>query len=1045
MKETAAIQPPDEKNNPCTDTLLPQEFINPPSPLVEINTESRLVQLLRDAARDAAKAKSPNQILIRSAVAHYRNGPEIGNALADLAVTGRKAYAVFQSTAVSYETLIADTTAWLADMEHVRATPDDVDKAVSGALNRAYAVAWALRGPKAHRVTARKDLHWIAVSGEDDTPHRPVNVPSPEFDQYEISVTVNPRTMPEPVTVKTRFFVASAVEDTVAAAIIPSPLRALPLDPVPHIPNGHQVILFLHGHSSSADEAMPIIPEILKAGLARGEMFSVISFDLPNSGYSETFDHTKAAESSHTTYPGGIFDRDQVRTPILDFEEDFVVAFVDALHQITPIKNRFAGVIGGSLGGNLGLRLGRRDRRANPWLGAGIVSWSAASVWDPMIRDEIKRKGPDRCRDYWDLPETIPSRADYFAEVFDRFIHPVFVRTNQPAFWYSNNWIPCKQLHINAARVARRETYCSNFRQWHWRLAGEQLIYSHVDRVNHFDNNTQWRYEQNTVRQLLAAGADDNFQGSNIFDATRTLSNLMVNTPGESLFLLNTGHSIHVERPKFLAGKIVNFLFKAIGRLAFCDDQNKVITIWNPLALGIHGFALVQNTPSRLYDLRVLNKFDHLVQVTAVRITSTSDAAGAPVFTVESQLPFSVRSGQSYWMGIRYNGTKGGPLTGFVEVECDDPTNPIVRIPLSATVVAIQHPELQLWPTSLDLGTRLVGTTVWKDITIKNIGDGDSHFANIEVLPIGPFTVYPSYPASALPGGLAPGSSVVIRVLYQPIARGASAATLGIDVRSLDPQYKRSYEIPLAATAQMPTIFLAGEPQRWVGGREGIPVPVRDIELKVLEFGVAAPAQTSAASFWIRNVGDAPLTVKEVSSLHGPQGNFLAANTNVFPMTVPPGGEQEVPCVFNGGPVPGKSLGSEFKVVSDDPLQPITGTILLVKGRTAGPNLVEPIEFEQGLIIVGPPAPTTLTFQSDGTDPVTVREVKLLELNPGTNFSVSSAPKIPPLATLAPGTKLTLTVTLTATLPGVYEAYLHVVHDGNPRRYSQVRLLGNVP
>jgi len=330
---------------------------------------------------------------------------------------------------------------------------------------------------------------------------------------------------------------------------------------VPRIPDGHEVILFLHGHSSSADEALPIIPEILRAGLQRGAKLSVISFDLPNSGYAETFSHTLAAVSSDTTYPGGIGNREKVRTPILDFEEDFVVAFVDALDRVTPVKSRFAGVIGGSLGGNLGLRLGRRpDLAANPWLSAGIVSWSPASVWDPMIRDEVKRKGPDRCRAHWDLPEVPYSRVDYFAEVFDRFIDPVFVRTKQPQFWYSKDWTPCKQLSIQGARIARRETYSSNFRQWHWRLAGEQLIYSHVDRVDHFDNNTPWRYELNSVRQLLIAGADDNYQGSNIFDATRTLANLMTNTPGNSLFLLHTGHSMHVERPAFLAQKIVEFL-----------------------------------------------------------------------------------------------------------------------------------------------------------------------------------------------------------------------------------------------------------------------------------------------------------------------------------------------------------------------------------------------------------------------------------------------------------------------------------------------------
>ena len=75
-----------------------------------------------------------------------------------------------------------------------------------------------------------------------------------------------------------------------------------------------------------------------------------------------------------------------------------------------------------------------------------------------------------------------------------------------------------------------------------------------------------------------------------------------------------------------------------------------------------------------------------------------------------------------------------------------------------------------------------------------------------------------------------------------------------------------------------------------------------------------------------------------------------------------------------------------------------------------------------------------------------VWEVKLIEPNQGTNFSVSSAPQIPPLATLAlaPGTELTLMVTLTATLPGDYEADLLVAHNGNPHRNSQVRLRGNV-
>ena len=349
---------------------------------------------------------------------------------------------------------------------------------------------------------------------------------------------------------------ASAVPDR-APAPAPSS-RALPPDPVPVVPFGHQVILFLHGHSSSADEALDFIPHLLRAGRDRGVNFTVVALDLPNNGYGESFDHARIP--GETRYPGGIFDRGPIVTPILDYIEDFVVAFVDALDAVTPVKDRFAGVIGGSLGGNLGLRLGQRDPASAPWLGAGIVSWSPASVWDPMVQDEIKRKGPDRCRDRALEPEDAGRRAAYFSEVYDTNLDPVFMTYTQPDAWYAPNWV-CKPAAIVASRAARQEIYDANFRRWHWRVAGEQLVFSHVDRVVHDDAGTPWRYERNTVRQLLAAGKWDNLQGSNIFDASRTLANLMANTPGESLFLNDVGHSIHFERPRFFARRIVDFLY----------------------------------------------------------------------------------------------------------------------------------------------------------------------------------------------------------------------------------------------------------------------------------------------------------------------------------------------------------------------------------------------------------------------------------------------------------------------------------------------------
>ena len=110
----------------------------------------------------------------------------MGTALADLAATGRYAYARLQGLSFKlgvpgrpsdWDGLRARTQNELAQGEGRR--PLRWLGAMARALDRTYAVAWSLRGPVAHRVAQRPALGWIAVSGEDDKPHRPVNVPAP--------------------------------------------------------------------------------------------------------------------------------------------------------------------------------------------------------------------------------------------------------------------------------------------------------------------------------------------------------------------------------------------------------------------------------------------------------------------------------------------------------------------------------------------------------------------------------------------------------------------------------------------------------------------------------------------------------------------------------------------------------------------------------------------------------------------------------------------------------------------------------------------------
>jgi len=59
---------------------------------------------------------------------------------------------------------------------------------------------------------------------------------------------------------------------------------------------------------------------------------------------------------------------------------------------------------------------------------------------------------------------------------------------------------------------------------------------------------------------LLAAGTHDDSVPDKLYSNTRELAALMRNATGTTLWLENTGHSIHAERPDFFAQRIIDFL-----------------------------------------------------------------------------------------------------------------------------------------------------------------------------------------------------------------------------------------------------------------------------------------------------------------------------------------------------------------------------------------------------------------------------------------------------------------------------------------------------
>lgn len=284
---------------------------------------------LKPELRDAAQRKSPLFDLGQAAALYYNGDNLRGNAFADLAVTGHRVYEEFRKHQPTQDEVTAEARALLTQSPFASHLPLDELKlrdAAGAAQNRAYEVAWALRNPNAEeRYQVRRLLGWIAVSGEDDAPDRPVNVPSgipifgpdgktqvSSYPQYDMQVTMCPSKTPpyEPyacpagtsnsVLFRIRYTIASPQSGPPA---LPSTglgyqVGVLPPDSTPTIPVGDDIILYIHGGPGSRlEEASDLVKPLHDAGLARGNRYTVISFDQPSQGYSSMVNPTSIVPS----------------------------------------------------------------------------------------------------------------------------------------------------------------------------------------------------------------------------------------------------------------------------------------------------------------------------------------------------------------------------------------------------------------------------------------------------------------------------------------------------------------------------------------------------------------------------------------------------------------------------------------------------------------------------------------------------------------------------------------------------------------------------
>jgi pimeloyl-ACP methyl ester carboxylesterase len=531
-----------------TFTPSDRESCSAPTVFQDSVLQDQTGRLRNSSLRQAARRANARHSLVMATVHLARGNSRLGRAFADLSVTGRRAYANFLR---DRRTFTADSLARQASTNSLaRSQPMwRLRTAANQAIDRAYRVLHALNFGMATPRRFRSSLGYIAVSSEDDLPRRPVNNPASAEYQRDLTVTVNG------IRVQTRYIVAGP---TPADAVAYRPSVAHWPPAYSRLPEDARVLVFIHGMDSRLEEATDLIDAVRRQ--FPGQPWYVISMDLPTQGYATQIDHRAVSRLSAVGHPKNVIGfeaNSRQNVPVLDFTESFVLSVINTLDGGLGLRDKVWAVVGGSLGGNLTFRLGRRNI---PWI-RNVVSWSPGSIWDSFADDVLKENA---LRITWyraggsseHVTEASAQRAKFFDMAFNpETIAGIPLSEAQDAQWWGDSF-PCKQSFRRAARAERFEFYSQRFRLWHWRVALEQMLYSH----NRTPRRSSPRYMANRTPMLLLAGEQDNFANVEIYNNTRRAALNMSRTIGRALFLRRTGHSIHNERPNFLARQIVSFL-----------------------------------------------------------------------------------------------------------------------------------------------------------------------------------------------------------------------------------------------------------------------------------------------------------------------------------------------------------------------------------------------------------------------------------------------------------------------------------------------------
>ena len=608
-------------DNPAAPDMLQVHLhlpsVQDPNPPLVTENDRRLADFLRALALTA----DPKKILANAVSLSLKNGTTplafngrtitdpaplplqtdqernaLALAVAQPAVTGRQAFTNFVAWAPTDDSLVQQVNTFFPGNSF---DPAQIQQTAHNVLDMAYTTLWAIRSNDPGWRAFRAQQGWMAVSGIDDTPHRPVNVPIAPYPQYDLDFAVPypDLQMSGVKSVTTRYMVASAhtyvgpidpqnclfrdpesailVAPTEPIATPPAP-RAIPGQELPTIPPDNKIIIYIHGGGSRAEEAVDMASWLIVEGAKVGQKYTVISFDLPNSAYASRFDVQEIMSSKY----------DHHNRYVLQFEQSYIIAFLEKLDQVLGnIKGRIVAVMGGSLGGNMSLLMTDRYDKDHLYLQT-IVAWSATAIspakyfglvnladlatyigdQENQIRDQQEKNANDHA-----------TETQYIHDMYTKPLLDIQVLGTQvlfvppqPIMWYRggyapdghNGWQPFKDREIARSRFDRYEIYSPMSRHWTLAIDLEQISFSFQDDQKHLQVVVDPPNDGSPPPNLmLVAGEQDNFFPNAIYNSTLDLvRKIRMSANGKAEFWLDTGHSFHNERPHLFASEIAYYL-----------------------------------------------------------------------------------------------------------------------------------------------------------------------------------------------------------------------------------------------------------------------------------------------------------------------------------------------------------------------------------------------------------------------------------------------------------------------------------------------------